>query len=287
MIEDLLNKISKLISDDAFKPVMIALEIFVTVLAVLIFIRIFKAINHKIFVNLEKKKKGIHIAFFRNLLDIVITVVVIILGISSFAGAKSLWTTVLGGTSVLIAVLTFAAQDVIKDVIAGIILSIYKPFDIGDRIELDNGTAGVVEDINMRHVVLVTIDSLREIIPNSKINNMYIINCSYGLDLKSVQMKFNIGYDSDVALAKKLVYETIEKSDKTVPGRKGKDGKRHYSPVYFLNYAESSLVLAVTVYYSKIPTEVVKDEINTKINETFRAHGIEIPYNYVNVVNKS
>ena len=269
-------------------PVAFLLQVALVIVLSLLAIKILHAINHKVFKKMEQKKKGVHIKFFRRLLDIVITLGILILAISSFAGAKSLWNTVLGGTSVIIAVLTFAAQDVIKDVLAGIMISIYKPFDIGSRIELEDGTYGIVEDINLRHTVLVTVDTVRAVVPNSKINSMKIINCSYGLEeTRAVIMTYSIAYDSDVDLAKKLIMQVIEESPLTVPGRVDKEGNNYYSPVYFMSFDSSALIMYVTVYYKwGTPTERVKDYLNCAVNEAFKKNNIEIPYNYINVIQK-
>ena len=269
-------------------PATFLIQVVVVIGLSLLSIKILHVVNHKIFTKMEKKKKGVHIKFFKRLLDIVITLGVLILAISSFAGAKSLWATVLGGTSVIVAVLTFAAQDVIKDVLAGIMISVYKPFDIGSRIELEDGTYGVVEDINLRHTVLVTVDTVRAVVPNSKINSMKILNCSYGLgETRSVIMTYNISYDSDVELAKKLIMQAVEESPLTIPGRINRDGDNYYSPVYFMSFADSALVMYVTCYYKwGTPTERVKDDLNCRVNKIFKENNIEIPYNYVNVITK-
>ena len=74
------------------------------------------------------------------------------------------------------AVAGFAAQPVIADLICGMMISATKPFDIGDRIELEDGTAGIVKDITLRHVTLQDIDTIVRIIPNSKLNGMKITN---------------------------------------------------------------------------------------------------------------
>ena len=269
-------------------PVTFLLQVTIVIILSLLAIKILHAINHKIFKKMEKKKKGVHIKFFKRLFDIVITLGILILAISSFAGAKSLWNTVLGGTSVIIAVLTFAAQDVIKDVLAGIMLSVYKPFDIGSRIELEDGTYGVVEDINLRHTVLVTVDTVRAVVPNSKINSMKILNCSYGLEeTRAVIMNYSIAYDSDVELAKSLIMKVVEECPLTVPGRVDKEGNNYYSPVYFMSFDSSALIMYVTCYYKwGTPTERVKDELNCRVNDIFRENKIEIPYNYINVITK-
>ena len=243
-------------------------------------------VNKHIFKKIQQKKSGLHVPFFQRITSILIFATVIILTVSAFDGASSLWKTMLGGTAILSAVLAFAAQDVIKDILAGLMLSINRPFEIGDRIALEDGTAGIVEDMTMRHVVLISIDTLRLVIPNSKINEMKITNFSFHSAIRSVNFKFSIGYDSDVELAKQVIFNAIKESKLTVP-RPNSSGKSDYSPVYFLEFADSALIMTVTVYYNKTsPTEVVKNEINTKVREALVHNGIEIPYNYVTVVNK-
>ena len=74
------------------------------------------------------------------------------------------------GTTVLAAIAGFAAQPVIADLICGVMLSSTRPFDMGDRIELEDGISGIVKDITLRHVVLQGVDTIDLIIPNSKLN---------------------------------------------------------------------------------------------------------------------
>jgi small-conductance mechanosensitive channel len=58
-----------------------------------------------------------------------------------------------------------------------------------------------------------------------------------------------------------------------------------YGPVYFISIDDSSLAMKVTVYYkSGTDTEVLKDDINTRVFEALGNAGIEIPYPYTSVV---
>jgi len=188
------------------------------------------------------------------------------------------------GTTVIAAIAGFAAQPVFAALICGMMLSITKPFDIGDRIELEDGTRGIVKDITLRHVTLQDIDTVVQVIPNSKLNGMKIANMSLDGHLRSIHMRFNVAYDTDIELAKAVVARTIRECPHTVPGKPVTSGN-DYGPVYFIEYADSSLVLSTTVYYEPtVPTEVVKSDINTRILHAMRTNGIEIPYKYVNVV---
>ena len=81
-----------------------------------------------------------------------------------------------------------------------------------------------------------------------------------------------------------VIRNVVEECEYTVPAWKGKE---EYGPVYFISYADSSLVLATTIYYKpSSATEMVLSDINTRVNDAFAKEGIEIPFNYVNVVMK-
>ena len=55
--------------------------------------------------------------------------------------------------------------------------------------------------------------------------------------------------------------------------------------MYFLDFTDNGLLMATTVYYTPTsPTEVVKDDINSRVKRALEANDIEIPYNYVNVI---
>ena len=248
---------------------------------------ILSRINKKVFSRIQKTRSGIHLKFFERLNAVAIAAGCVILCLSVIGGFDSLWKTVLGGTAIISAVLAFAAQDVIKDILAGLMISLHKPFEIGDRIVLEDGTAGIVEDITMRHIVIKGIDTLRIVIPNSKINSMQLTNFSVGSFDRSINFRFSIGYDSDMELAKKVIYDAVKESEYSIPVAKKEGDAPSYSPVYFMSFADSALILTVTVYYGKcFPTEIVTNDINTRVREALIANGIEIPYNYVTVVSK-
>lgn len=242
----------------------------------------------KLFANLKKKNKSIHINYLERIISIGIGVAIVVLLVSSLDGTSSFLKTALGGTAVVTAVAAFAGQDIIKDVLAGMMISLQRPFELGDRIELENGMTGIVEDMTSRHVVLIAIDTVRIVIPNSKLNTMLLKSYSYRRPNRSAHFRFSVGYDSDMALVKRVIARAVEESPLSIPGKKDAEGKPAYSDVYFIAFADSALIMAVTVYYEKTTiSEQLINDINTRVREALIANHIEIPYNYVNVVNVS
>ena len=231
-----------------------------------------------------REKKDIQIRFTQNIIRSLIVIIAIIWVLVSSSATTDIGKVLFQGTAIIGAVVGLAAQPVIGDLFSGIALSYNRPFEIGDRIELDNGIKGIVMDITIRHVVIRTIDTIDVIVPNSKINSSTITNTSFKSKVRSVHMRFNVAYGTNIEKAMAAIRKAVTESELTIPAWKGKE---EYGPVYFISYADSSLVLATTVYYPPTnPTESVMSDINTRVNDIFNEEGIEIPFNYVNVVMK-
>jgi small-conductance mechanosensitive channel len=159
-------------------------------------------------------------------------------------------------------------------------ISTTKPFNLGDRIELDDGTAGIVKDITIRHVVLQGIDTLKIVIPNSEVNARRVTNLSYQTKTRSIHFRFTVGLNSRIEQVKQVIGDAVRQSPYSV-AREGDS----YSPVYFIAYQPNGLEMAVTVYYEPTsPTEKVKDDVNSRVKQALDDAGIEIPYNYMTVI---
>ena len=138
----------------------------------------------------------------------------------------------------------------------------------------------------MRHVVLLWRDTTYIVIPNSRFNSMKVINYSYQSSKRAASFTFNIAYDADVEKAKQVIKDAVISSDLSIPGLPSDNGEE-YADVYFLSYGDSCLKLATTAYYtSETRSEVFISDINTRVNKALKANGIEIPYTYINVIEK-
>ncbi len=244
--------------------------------------KVLQKANKFVFRRIEKKKgKTLYIDFMQRVISFLISGVCVV----TVLGWDNLRQSLLGSATVLAAIVGFAGQDIIKDTLAGLQISVYRPFDIGDRIEMEDGTAGIVESMTMRHVVIMKIDTVRIVIPNSRLNTQTIHNYSYRDVPRSVLLKYPVSYNSNIAKAKKIIQEVIRELPCCVPGKDPGTGRKEYGPVYFLELEDSALVMAVTVYYDhKTPTEQVKDKVNSAVFRALTSNGIEIPYPHMNVV---
>lgn len=69
----------------------------------------------------------------------------------------------------------FALQSILENFIAGVLLLIRKPFNIGDQIK-SNDLEGTVEDINLRVTILTDYDNEQLLIPNADVLNSTLVN---------------------------------------------------------------------------------------------------------------
>lgn len=231
--------------------------------------------------NRLKGKNNLTVRFTQNIIRAAIIIVAVIWVLVSSTATTDIGKVLFQGTAILGAVFGLAAQPVLGDFFSGIAITLNRPFEIGDWIELENGTVGVVADITPRHVVLRSLGTVDIIVPNSKINSLMIKDTSFK-KLRSTKMEFNVAYGTDVEKASEVIRNAITDSELTVPAK-----DNEYGPVYFESFADSSLVLSTVVYYKQSTSGLeVKTDVNKRVNDAFNEAGIEIPFNYVNVVMK-
>lgn len=243
-------------------------------------------LNRFIFKRIQKRHEGLHLLFFQRVCSATILIGGVIFVFSLLGGMDSVWKTLLGGTAIVSAVLAFAAQDVVKDILAGLMISLHKPFEIGNRIELEDGTVGIVKDMTMRHVVILGMDTQYYVIPNSTMSTMKIRNFSYHVRSRSANFNFYIAYGSDVEQAMQVIKNAIIGSPYSIPGKETEQGAE-YADIYFMAFEESSLRMTTTVYFeSTVRSEVLISDINCRVNHALAENGIEIPYPYINVIQK-
>src|SRR5690554_2590761 len=113
-------------------------------------------------------------------------VMVWLIAIAFFAHAvpqlRSLGTALLAGVSIASVVIGLAAQSTLSNFIAGISLLLYRPFRVGDRIQVNAPSGletGVVEAVMLGYTALRTQDRRRVVVPNSIIANQVTVNLTY------------------------------------------------------------------------------------------------------------
>ena len=238
-----------------------------------------------LFKKKSAKNKRIHQQYLARLGQLLVVVIVLVDIMQALNPDLKLSSVFLKGSALIVAIVGFAGQTAISDIISGFLISVNRPFDIGDRIIVDGLDPGIVEDITLRHTVLKIYDDFRIIVPNSQLNSKTVINTSYKTeDRRGIHLQYSVSYDTDVQKAMDVIRDCVVESPYTlsvVTNGISEDS----GPVYFLKFADSALILETTIWISRITSSYVAiTDINMRVNKAFNELGIEIPYNYVNVV---
>lgn len=123
------------------------------------------------------------------------------------AGLTRLALTVLGGTGLLGIVLGFAFRDIAENFLASLLLSARNPFRTGDLIDVA-GQTGIVQNLNTRSTVLLTLDGNHVQIPNATVYKSTIKNYSSSRSRRA-DFAVGISYDASAATAQTLIAEVL------------------------------------------------------------------------------
>lgn len=115
--------------------------------------------------------------FLRRLLLLVVFLVVLAIALSQFTEFKRLAAGILASTAVLAAIVGFAAQHTIGNMVAGVQLAVSQPIKIGDRISFEEVT-GRVTDITLSYTYVNPGDGTAVVIPNQMLVDGIVHNLS-------------------------------------------------------------------------------------------------------------
>jgi small-conductance mechanosensitive channel len=115
--------------------------------------------------------------FLRRLLILIVFLVLLAIALSQFTELKRLATGILASTAVLAAIIGFAAQHTIANMVAGVQLAVSQPIKIGDRISFEE-VEGRVTDITLAYTYVDPGDGTDVVIPNQRLVDGIIHNLS-------------------------------------------------------------------------------------------------------------
>ena len=246
-------------------------------------------LNDFIFDKIDNGKKLIHLTFFRRILKGVVVILAIVFAANGTKGISNIYGLVFGSSILITALVGIVGKDALSDILAGLMISIFRPFNIGDRVLLsDIDKPCVVNDMTMRHVVLKTMDNICYIIPNSSINSKIILNTSYNHgDLRGTFLKFEVAYTSNVWLAIQLIREAVKNCPLTLPNNAGNKDLGGYGDVYLMEFNGNAYVLETTIWTeTETDNFLAASEVRLAVIDLFRKNDIEIPFKYVNFISK-
>lgn len=189
-------------------------------------------------------------------------------------------------------VVGLAAQSTLGNIISGISLAVFRPFRVGDRVNVMN-EYGKIIDITLRHTVVRTWDNRRLIIPNSIIGDEAIINWSIQDPTVRWLVDVGISYDSDIDLARKIMleearkhvnvmtYVELKKYDPAIP-------KEEVIQVMVTELGDYAVNMRMYFWCADRKfCFLTACDLRESIKKRFDAEGVEIPFPYRTIVYKN
>jgi small conductance mechanosensitive channel len=99
-----------------------------------------------------------------------------------------------------------ALQGSLGHFASGVLLLVFKPYRVGDLVEIGGGQTGTVKEVQVFNTVLATLDNKRIIVPNGVVTSNIITNIS-GQGEIGVELTYGIGYGDDIDKARQVILE--------------------------------------------------------------------------------
>ena len=147
------------------------------------------------------------ISFLQQFGTALIWVIVIILYAHLIPVLRSMGTALLAGASIASVVIGLAAQSTLGNLVAGISITIYRPFRLGDTIQVAAPTGteiGVVEMLSLGYTTLRTADGRFIVVPNALAASQVSINLSATYSPWPLTITIRVSRDADLEAAQKL-----------------------------------------------------------------------------------
>ena len=218
--------------------------------------------------KLSKKMDKSAFTFFRSAISITLKVV-LILTAASIVGVPSASIIALIGVAI-----GLALQGSLSNLAGGLMILIFKPFAVGDYIQPQDTEGGTVKDISIFYTTLLTVDNRTIVLPNGDLSNKPMENYTK-MDKRRLDMRFSVGYDSDIEKVKMVMQKVIDRQEKL-----------HREPAPFARLREmgdSALIFEMRSWCNTDDYWSCYFDINEQMKEAFDAAGFNIPYPQMDV----
>ena len=189
------------------------------------------------------------------------------LSIASNLGFKT--TAILGALSGLVLAAGLALQGSLSNFAGGVLILLFRPFEIGDFIENNSGTSGTVDKIDLLYTSLTNSDGIKVFSPNGPLANSVILNYTK-ITNRKFEYVIGISYEDNIKTAQQVILNVLQSDNRVV--------KNPVPEVFVKELADSSVNLTVRGWANKSDYWSARNELQGTIKEALDKAGIQIPY---------
>ncbi len=172
--------------------------------------------------------------------------------------------------TVFSAVVGVILAPIVGSIINGVFVLADQPFEIGDLVELPDGTRGYVEDITLRYTKVITMDNTFEVIPNNVIRESKVTNYSAEDERTRLSLPLVVTYEGDLEQARRVAERAAGNCDTVIEG--GPDiriGTARYpaNPTCYIDEFGDHGIRLILRYWAKQPYKLltVRSQVQTEV----------------------
>ncbi|RKR83927.1 mechanosensitive ion channel-like protein [Mucilaginibacter gracilis] len=164
----------------------------------------------------------------------------------------------------------FGLQNIVNNLVSGVILAFEKPVQVGDIIEV-SGKSGTITEIGIRSSKINIGNGSELIVPNGDLISQHVVNWTLSNNNRQVELIIGVAYGSDVSKIQEILKNIVNTH---------KDIMQIPAPAVYLNdFGESSIDFKVLFWAAEISNWTsLKSQIMSEIYIKFAEEGIEIPH---------
>ena len=212
------------------------------------------------------------VKFFAKLLRYCVYVFAIVAYTHFVPALSSLGTASLTSISVITVVVGLAAQNTLGNLVAGISLLLYRPFKLGDRLQVMAPTGvetGIVESLTLGYTLLKTDENRRVVVPNSLMASQTTINLTGDDPRILCSVAITLGYGADIDRARGILLALAGKHPKA----------QSVSGCPLTQLGSAGMVLSLDMWCADAATAItLRCDLLEQAIKRFAADGIAIPY---------
>ncbi len=175
-------------------------------------------------------------------------------------------TAILGALSGLVLAAGLALQGSLSNFAGGVLILLFRPFEVGDYIENASGTEGTVEKIDLLYTTLTNAQGIKVFSPNGALANSVIRNFSK-ISNRRFEYVIGIAYEDNIKVAREVILNNDERVIKQP------------APEVFVNeLADSSVNLTIRAWAEKSQYWSARNGLQEEIKVALDNAGINIPY---------
>lgn len=164
----------------------------------------------------------------------------------------------------------FGLQNVINNLVSGLIIAFEKPINLDDIVEV-GGQTGKMKSIGIRSSVITTWDGADVIIPNGDLLSQHLVNWTMGSNRRRFEIDLGVAYGSDLNEVKTILIEVLMQHELVL--------KNPAPMVWVTKFNDSSIDFAIKYWVPHFNFgNDVRNDLIIAIDVAFKANGIEIPF---------